>query len=153
MKNSRIAAQAVSFAMTSIVSISCIQSIAQDSAAVLPAYQSPSADSATLVEAPNAPKLQGATCGTIGPQGLDTQSVTDSTVAESEAPLATTFDANALLRGLDLGQLKGKLTETAFAFIESLQKAGQNKQSNYAVPGGYTVIQRTVSPVSPMVLK
>lgn len=151
MKISRIAAPAVSFAMTSIISISCLPSLAQDYFGQPPAYQSPSTDSATLVEAPDAPKLQGATCGTIGPQGFDP--AIDSAAVQTEAPVVATFEPNSLLHGLDLQQLKGKLAETAFAFIESLQKVGQHQQTNYAVPKGYTVIQKTITPVSPVVIK
>jgi len=156
MRISTRAASAAGFALTLMLSVNCTLASAQQAKTAASTYQTPSSATATMTDTPAAPTLQGATCGTIGPQP---ESATFVSIVES-APVKTEmlsgddlmagkFDGGLLLRNFssDIDQFKGKIAEKAFSFIESLQNAGR-KDSAVVTPSGYTVIRQpaTVSP-------
>lgn len=167
------AAAAAGFALTLMLSVNCIYAGAQQAAAPgmtasagravsIPTYQTPSAATASMTEAPAAPTLQGATCGTIGPQpedngafinAINTEVVVDNKVSISgEALMAGKFDGGLFLRSFssDIDQFKGKVAQKAFSFLESLQNAGR-KDAAVVAPTGYSVVRQPASSVSPAV--
>lgn len=154
MKIKRTAALAASFALTASLTVACINSNADTEPIPVGGYQVPSTSAASLAEAPVAPKLQGASCGTIGPEEA-TVSITDEANALNGAQPLTTVKADgiALLNGFNIAALKGKLTEQALGFLESLQNVARKQQATVVVPSGYSVVQKPLATVSPMVLK
>ncbi len=145
MKTTTGAASAAAFALVLILSFNCRDAGAQQAAAAT--YQQPTVASAMMTEAPQAPTLQGASCGTIGPQSDEVEVVSVSTLRPAEV-VSGKFDGSALLHSFSAGidQFKGKIAEKAFTFLESLQIRGQAP----AIPNGYTMT-RASSPVPSVV--
>ncbi|CAN5228339.1 hypothetical protein BH10CYA1_BH10CYA1_07840 [soil metagenome] len=146
------AATAAGFALTLMLSVNCNYVSAQQTADAS-TYQTPSAATASMVDTPAAPQLQGASCGTIGPQGgeevLINYVAEDKTTISGESLMAGKFDGLLFLRSFssDINQFKGKIAEKAFSFVESLQSTG-SKEPAVVAPSGYKVIRQpaTVSP-------
>ncbi len=154
------AAAAAGFALTLMLSVNCNFASAQQAASpgvATSTYQTPSAVTVSMADAPAAPTLQGASCGTIGPQPDDTVVVpinaetADSVTVLNDGLTTGKFDGGQFLRNFssDLDQFKGKIAEKAFSFLESIQNAGR-KDSAVVAPGGYSVIRQPAS-VSPAV--
>ncbi len=154
MKIKRTAALAASFALTASLTVACINSNADTETIPASGYQLPSTASASLAEAPVAPKLQGASCGTIGPEEAAVLNPDEANALAGAPPLTTVkADGIGLLNGFNLEVLKGKLTEQAIGFLESLQNVARKQQATVVVPSGYSVVQKPLATVSPMVLK
>ncbi len=155
MNISTRAATAAGFALTLMLSVTCDYASAQQAASTT-TYQTPSAATASMADTPAAPILQGASCGTIGPEGGDVvvpinYAAADKVTIPGDALMAGKFDGGLFLRSFssDIDQFKGKIAEKAFSFLESLQSVGR-KESTVVVPNGYTVIGQPAS-VSPAV--
>lgn len=153
------AAVAAGFALTLMLTVNSNFAGAQQavsSGISTPVYQTPSAGVASMADTPAAPTLQGASCGTIGPQ-LETAVVGVNTEMAGKVPIsgdalvAGKFDGGQFLRSFssDIDQFKGKIAEKAFLFLESIQNAG-HKDAAVVAPGGYSVVRQPAS-VSPAV--
>ena len=150
------AATAAGFALTLMLSVNCTYASAQQAVAAS-SYQAPSAATASMVETPAAPQLQGASCGTIGPQGGDAVVIplsdqsADKVTVSGDALMAGKFDGGLFLRNFssDIDQFKGRVAQKAFSFIESLQSVGHAEPAVVA-PSGYAVTRQPVT-VSPAV--
>lgn len=153
------AAVAAGFALTLMLTVNSNSASAQQSASSAiptPVYQTPSAGAASMADTPAAPTLQGAGCGTIGPQpetavvGINTETAGKVPIS-GDAPVAGKFDGGRFLRSFssDIDQFKGKIAEKAFLFLESIQNAG-HREAAVVAPSGYSVIRQPAS-VSPAV--
>ena len=100
-----------------------------------------------MTDAPQAPTLQGASCGTIGPQSEEAVVVSVSAVRTVEL-VSGKLDGSALLQSFSAGidQFKGKIAEKAFSLLESLQTRSQAP----AIPSGY-MLTRVSAPIPPAV--
>jgi hypothetical protein len=146
MKTTTGAASAAGFALVLILSLNCRDANAQQVAAAS-TYQQPTVASATMTDAPQAPTLQGASCGTIGPQSEEAVVVSVSAVRTVEL-VSGKLDGSALLQSFSAGidQFKGKIAEKAFSLLESLQTRSQAP----AIPSGY-MLTRVSAPIPPAV--
>ncbi|MBS1957000.1 MAG: hypothetical protein JST89_22615 [Cyanobacteria bacterium SZAS-4] len=154
MNLSTRAATAAGFALTLMLSLNCNYASAQEAG-----YQTPSAAKASMAEAPAAPSLQGASCGTIGPQPetntvvipINTETANKVSIS-GDALMSGNFDGGLFLRNFssDIDQFKGKIAEKAFSFLESIQNAGR-KESAVVAPSGYSVVRQAAPSVSPAV--
>ncbi len=146
MKTTTGAASAAAFALVLILSFNCRDAGAQQATAAA-TFQQPTVASAMMTEAPQAPTLQGASCGTIGPQSEEVEVVIVGPQRPAEV-VSGKFDGSMLLQNFSAGidQFKGKIAEKAFTFLGSLQIRGQAP----AIPNGYTMT-RVSSPVPSVV--